>query len=77
MLKFLLGVVVGIFIGALVIAPNPEFGERVDAVWDNARGWIGGVAEEAGDAAEDVAGGVREAGERAGEEVEELGEETR
>ena len=59
------------------LAPNPEFGERVDAVWDNARGWIGGVAEEAGDAAEDVAGGVREAGERAGEEVEELGEETR
>jgi hypothetical protein len=80
MFRFLIGVVVGIFIGVLVIAPNPEFSARVNDLWADARAWgqtFWGTAEEvadeaaekAGDAAGQVGDAAREAGEEAGDAV--------
>jgi hypothetical protein len=80
MFKFLIGVVVGIFIGVLVIAPNPEFSARVNDLWADARAWgqtllgtaenvAGEAAEKAGEAAEQVGDAARDAGEEAGDAV--------
>ena len=60
MIKFLLGLVVGVFIGVLVVAPNPELGERVRVAWDEGRRWVGGFVSEAEDAAGEAVDRVRE-----------------
>jgi hypothetical protein len=51
MIKFLLGLVVGVFIGVLLVAPNPELGDRVRNAWDDGRQWLAGFVSEAEDAA--------------------------
>ena len=40
MFKFLVGVVVGVFVGVLVVAPNPELSARVHEAWDDGRRWV-------------------------------------
>lgn len=39
-MRFLCGVVVGILMGVLVIAPNPELDSRVRGGWDNLTRWF-------------------------------------
>lgn len=59
MLKFLVGVVVGVLLGVMVIAPNPEWSQRVEDFWVDARAWGAaflGAAEEAADEVADKAG---------------------
>ena len=71
MLKFLVGLVVGVFLGVLVIAPNPQWSEQVQDLWVDARAWAAAfvgaaenvaedVAEEAGEAAEEVKEGAND-----------------
>ena len=86
MLKFLVGLVVGVFLGVLVIAPNPELSDRVERLWDDARTWGAAFWEDAGEAAEQAAGqageaardlreGAEEAAGEAARAVDEAGEE--
>lgn len=59
MLKFLVGLVAGVFLGVMVIAPNPEWSERVQDLWVDAKAWGAaflGAAEEAADEVADKAG---------------------
>lgn len=71
MFKFLIGVVVGVFLGVIVIAPNPDLSAKVQDLWVDAKVWASAfwsaaenVAEDAGETARGVA---NEAAEGAGE----------
>jgi hypothetical protein len=64
MLRFLLGVVVGVFLGVLVIAPNPQWTETVENYWTDAKVWAAALWSAAEDTAADV-------GDRAEEAVDE------
>ena len=75
MLKFLAGMLVGVFLGVLVVAPNPQWSERVQDLWVDARAWGAaflGAAEEAADQAADEVGEA--AGKAAGEIEERAGD---
>lgn len=76
MLKFLMGLVVGVFLGVIVIAPNPELAAKVEDLWVDAKDWAGdfwSAAEDAGDTAKDLA---NEAAEGAGDLAREAEEAT-
>jgi hypothetical protein len=52
--RFLVGVLVGVFLGVLVIAPNPLLSAQVRGLWAEARTWLAAVlltAEEVADRA--------------------------
>jgi hypothetical protein len=76
MLKFLVGVVVGVFLGVLVVAPNPQWSEEVQEFWVDAKAWGSaflGAAEEAAEGVADEAGqAANEIQERAGEAADEI-----
>jgi hypothetical protein len=42
MFRFLLGVVVGVLVGVMVIAPNPDLSRQVHDAWDEGRRWVTG-----------------------------------
>lgn len=52
--RFVVGVLVGVFLGVLVIAPNPLLSAQVHGLWAEARTWLAAVlltAEEVADRA--------------------------
>ncbi|HEX6143200.1 MAG TPA: hypothetical protein VFZ01_10805 [Geminicoccaceae bacterium] len=69
MFKFLIGLVVGVFIGVLVVAPNPDLSARVQEFWVDARAWGTAFWSAAEQAADDVAGQVEEGAEEVGEGI--------
>jgi hypothetical protein len=42
MFRFLLGVVVGVLVGVMVIAPNPDLRRHAHDAWDEGRRWVTG-----------------------------------
>lgn len=61
--RFLVGVLVGVFLGVLVIAPNPLLSAQVHGLWAEARTWLAavlqtaeGVADRAGQMGEQAEG---------------------
>jgi hypothetical protein len=66
MIRFVVGMIVGVFLGVLVIAPNPSLSTQVQDLWTDLRVWAGALISTAGDAAREV-----------GQEAERLGAETR
>ncbi|HET6521406.1 MAG TPA: hypothetical protein VFG47_16530 [Geminicoccaceae bacterium] len=77
MFRLLIGVVIGILIGVLVIAPNPELGDRVRSAWDQGQRWVAALVSGAEDAAHEAADGVRDATDRAADAVREGADEVR
>lgn len=75
MIRFLVGMVVGVFLGVLVIAPNPELSDRVQDVWADARAWASDLLGTAGDAAREAGQEAERLGAETREEAEEVGRE--
>ena len=75
MFKFLIGLVVGVFIGVLVVAPNPDLTAQVQEFWVDAKAWGMAFWSAAEQAAGDVAGQAERAAEEVGEGVGEATEE--
>ena len=63
--RFLVGVLVGVFLGVLVIAPNPLLSAQVHGLWAEARTWLAAVLQ----SAEGVADRAGQVGEQVEEEV--------
>lgn len=62
MVRFLIGMIAGVFLGVLVIAPNPLLDAKVRGVWADGWAWLSTVLA----AAENIAGQGRDGGEEAG-----------
>jgi hypothetical protein len=77
MFRLLIGIVIGIFIGVLVVAPNPELGDRFRTAWDESRRMVLSLVSDAQDAAGEAVGEVRDATERAAGAVREGADEVR
>jgi hypothetical protein len=58
--RFLVGVLVGVFLGVLVIAPNPLLSAQVHGLWAEARTWLAAALQ----TAEGVAGRAGQMGEQ-------------
>ena len=65
MFRLLIGIVIGIVIGVLVVAPNPELGNRFRTAWDEGRRMVLSLVSDAQDVAGEAVGEVRDATERA------------
>lgn len=50
--RFLVGVVVGVFLGVLVVAPNPFLSAQVRDFWAEARIWLAAAVTTAAEVAE-------------------------
>lgn len=61
--RFIIGVLVGVFLGVLVIAPNPLLSAQVHGLWAEARTWLAAALL----TAEEVAGRAGSMGEQAEE----------
>ena len=74
MFRFLIGLVVGVLVGVLVVAPNPELSARVQEAWNDGRRWVvafvSTVGEKADEAADEAVQGAGEAMEDVGEAVQ-------
>lgn len=61
--RFILGVVVGVFLGVLIVAPNPLLSTQVRGLWAETRVWLAAVlvtAQEVAERADDLDEGVHQ-----------------
>lgn len=56
MARFIVGVVVGVFLGVLVVAPNPLLSAQVRGLWAEARVWLAAALVTAQEVAERAEG---------------------
>jgi gas vesicle protein len=75
MIRFLVGMIVGVFLGVLVIAPNASLSSQVQDLWADLRVWAAALVGTAQDVARDVGQEAERLGEETQQEAEEVGRE--